>query len=86
LGERPEDIQEPAVSVFAPVCGVADPSGPPNPVPVGLVPVQTKLTGGTMLVARSRLIWWTSTPDQSPAVVVLVVTSVPLDKYTGVLA
>ena len=60
---RPEAIQASPVSVTEPTCGVGgDPSGPPNPVPKGFVPVQTKKTGSTGLPARSRLIAWTSVP------------------------
>ena len=39
---RPESIQESLESLDEPTCGVKAPSGPPNPVPKGLVPVQTK--------------------------------------------
>ena len=41
--------------------GLGAPSGPPNPVPVGLVPVQANVW--TELAARSRLIALTSAPD-----------------------
>ena len=43
-------------SRISPQIRSSEPSGPPNPVPVGFVPVQTKNEGSTGLPARSRLI------------------------------
>ena len=81
----PADTQALLVAVVAPVCGLAEASGPPNPVPKGLEPVQTKKKGSTGLPQRSRSIAWTIAPDQSPAGFVVVVTSVPSGKYRGVV-